>query len=455
MRIRGGLRRLRRSGAFLRHLRGQARFPFRPWEEIERAQRERLAGMIRFVWEEVPHYRAVMDRLGMRPEDVREVEDLAALPIVEGTQVQELGHALLPGGRPSEAWIRSRSGGSTGAPKTIWLEPDCFIASIAARERARAVTVRAIGRRTGFREAIFAPPEGVFRVIEQRAYELLWAPRFMRVARRYYSLYDDPETVLPDLAEFGAEHYHGYGSQLARLFQHLLDSGAPFPLPRAVSYTSDDMPATIRHAIQERLGVPVFSLYGAVEALNMGFTCGEGEGFHLNADLYPLRIIDEAGRTLPPGESGSVVVSNLESRGTVLLNYRIGDRARMLEGPCPCGRTLPRLGGLEGREDEWVARAEGRSVHGQAVRTLFTHQDDRVWRYRVVQEEVDRFTVTLVAARGVDRDVLARDVVRRFRGRFGEETRVDLRFAEELEQTSGGKIRPFISRVRPHKGVAS
>lgn len=455
MRLPGPLLRAGRSAAFLHHLRGQARFPFRPLEEIERAQRKRLARMIRLAWERVPYYRAAMDRLGMRPDDVREVEDLAALPMVDGTQVQELGNALLPDGRVSDSWFASHSGGSTGSPKTIYLDPDCFLASIAARERARAVVVQAVGRRTGFREAVFAPPEGVFRRIEEKVYELMWVPGPMRVERRYYSLYDDPETVLPDLSEFRADHYHGYGSQLARLFQHLFDNGASFPLPRAVTYTSDDMPAAVRHAITERLGIPVFSLYGAVEALNMGFACGEGEGFHLNVDLYPIRIVDEAGRTLPPGESGSVVVSNLESRGTVLLNYRIGDRARMLEGPCPCGRTLPRLGGLEGRDDEWIARADGRRVHGQAVRTLFTYHDDRVWRYRVVQEELDRFSATIVTARGVDRGVLVEDVVRLFRNRFGENTQVDVAFADKLERTSGGKIRPFVSRVKPYNGAPS
>jgi phenylacetate-CoA ligase len=457
VRIPRGFVRLRRSAAFLRHFRGQARFPFRPWEEVRRAQNERLARTVRFAWEHVPYYRAAMDQIGMRPEDVRAVEDLAALPIVEGAAVQELGDALLPGGRPSPAWIRVRSGGSTGAPKTIYLDPDAFLASVATRERARAAVVPLIGRRTGYREAVFAPPEGIFRKIEERVYELLWAPRFMRVQRDYFSLYDEPKTMLPRLAELRAEHYHGYGSHIARFFQHLLESGeaASFPLPRVISFTSDDMPPAVRRAVTDRLGIPIFSVYGAVEALNMGFTCGEGEGFHLNVDLYPLRIVDEAGRTLPPGESGSVVISNLESRGTVLLNYRIGDHARLLEAPCPCGRTLPRLASLEGRDDEWVARADGGRLHGQAVRTLFTHQDDRVWGYRVVQEEADRFTVTLVPARGVDRDLLAADVLRLFRGRFGQQTRVDLAFVEKLERTGGGKVRPFISRVRTKNGAPS
>ncbi len=439
--------RLGRTAAFLRHAAGQSRLPFRPWSVIRRAQTEQLLRTVRFVHERVPFYRDAMRRLGIRPEDVRQVEDLVAWPIVEGTRIQELGNALLPGGRPDGRWLRLRSGGSTGAPKTIYIDPPSLIASMAERERSRILPARAIGRRTGFREAVFAPPEGLYRRLEERMYELVWAPRRARVTRRYVSLFDEPAAFLPELAAFHADHFHGYGSQLGRIFQAILEAGSEFPLPRAVSYSSDEFPEPVRRAVVEQLGVPVYSLYGAVEALNMGFSCGQGDGFHLNVDMYPLRIVDEEGRTLPAGESGSVIVSNLRSRGTMLLNYRIGDRARMLTEPCPCGRILPRLADLEGRDDEWVARAGGQRLHGQAVRTLFTHEDERVWRYRVVQEELNRFRVTVVPARGVERATLAADLVELFRRRFGEQTVVDLTFVAELEQTGAGKVRPFVSRI--------
>lgn len=443
----GFLRRLGRSASFIRHFAGQARYPFQPLEKIQEDQTARLVRIVRFAYDRVPYYRAAMDGLGMLPEDVREAEDLAALPVVDGTRVQELGNALLPDGRPNEEWVRMRSGGSTGAPKTIYVDPPSIVASIAHRERGRVVAVRAIGRRTGFREAMFTPPEGAHRGVEERVYKILWAPRFLRVERRYFSLYDDPASTLPELAAFRAEHFHGYGSHLGRLFQHVLETGASLPLPRCVTFGSDEMPEGIRRAVEEELGVPVYSHYGAVEALNIGFSCGEGEGMHLNVDLYPVRIVNRAGATLPAGETGSVILSNLHCRGTVLLNYRIGDRGRWLEGTCPCGRTLPRLAGLEGRDDEWVARADGGVMHAQAVRTLFTHESERVWRYQVVQEEVDRFRVTIVPASGVEPRTITEDFTELFRRRFGHNTVVEFDFVAEIEQTGGGKVRPFMSRV--------
>ena len=94
-------------------------------------------------------------------------------------------------------------------------------------------------------------------------------------------------------------------------------------------------------------------------------------------------------------------------------------------------------------------------MHAQAVRTLFTHEDERVWRYQVVQEEVDRFRITIVPAVGVDQEALTRNITELFRRRFGPQTEVELDFVSEIQQTSGGKVRPFHCRVGKGNGAAS
>jgi phenylacetate-CoA ligase len=86
-----------------------------------------------------------------------------------------------------------------------------------------------------------------------------------------------------------------------------------------------------------------------MEAGTIGFQCERREGFHLNVDLCAVRIVDAEGRTVPPGTSGDIVISSLDNRATVLLNYRIGDRGTLSPQPCPCGRSLPLLASLEGR----------------------------------------------------------------------------------------------------------
>jgi phenylacetate-CoA ligase len=442
--------RLAGTAVFLRRLAGQRRFPFRPWEEIRRAQEERLARAVRFACERVPRYRALKDRLGKRPEDVRSVEDLAVWPILESPDVDRSGPELVPGGTPREEWIVLRSGGTTGSPKRVYFDARSFLAELAYRERARFIVAGLVGRRTGYREAVFFPPDGVVAQVEKRVHKLVWAPRRMRVERRFFTLYQDPEEAIAGLRDFRAQTFHGFGSYLARLFQLLLDGRASFPLPRAITYTSDEMPPSVRRVIEHDLRIPVFSLYGAIEGFNIGFECGEGEGLHMNVDLYPFRIVGPDGRTVPPGESGSIVMSNVVNRGTVLLNYRIGDRGRLLEGPCPCGRGLPRLAGFDGRDDEWALLPGGRRIHSQELRLILI-EDDHVWQMAVFQDAVDRFRVFLVANDGTDREALVDRMRGRARDRLGPGVAVEVTFVDEIPRTAGGKLRPFESLLPPER----
>jgi phenylacetate-coenzyme A ligase PaaK-like adenylate-forming protein len=167
----------------------------------------------------------------------------------------------------------------------------------------------------------------------------------------------------------------------------------------------------------------------------MGFECEAHRGFHLNTDLYPLRVVGAGETEVADGDNGDVVVSNLVSRGTMLLNYRLGDVAAKLPGPCPCGRTLPMLSFLDGRTDDWVATATGGLIHPQAVRTLFTEERD-VWRHQTVQDSPSRFRVTIVAAPGCDRPALQARL-----DRFGEQTALEVAFVRDLPRTAGGKVR--------------
>ena len=99
-----------------------------------------------------------------------------------------------------------------------------------------------------------------------------------------------------------------------------------------IAFSSDAMTPEGRALIQERFGIPVLGRYGAIEALKIGYTCEAEVGYHLHEDLCHVRIVDD-----------EVVLSNLVNRGTILLNYRLGDIASRLEEPCPCGRSFRRL----------------------------------------------------------------------------------------------------------------
>jgi hypothetical protein len=96
---------------------------------------------------------------------------------------------------------------------------------------------------------------------------------------------------------------------------------------------------------------PVMSRYSGMECLKIGFFCERRRGFHLHEDLCHVQASRGDGSPAPPGETGELLLSNLFNRGSVLLNYRIGDRGALSDEPCPCGRSARLPGRARGRRD--------------------------------------------------------------------------------------------------------
>jgi phenylacetate-CoA ligase len=159
----------------------------------------------------------------------------------------------------------------------------------------------------------------------------------------------------------------------------------------------------------------------------------------MNVDLCPIRIVDGEAREVPLGEPGEVVVSNLVNRGTVVLNYRLGDLAAQLPGPCRCGRALPMLSDVQGRRTDWLETRSGSPIHPQMLRNVLRSVDG-VRRFQLVQEKPGEVRVIVVIAPHAARDAIRARIVDDVRG-LDAAIGVDVEFAENLPRTKGGKVR--------------
>jgi phenylacetate-CoA ligase len=107
------------------------------------------------------------------------------------------------------------------------------------------------------------------------------------------------------------------------------------------------------------------STYASSECVSPFCECPAGCGGHLLPDIAVLEIVDSAGRRLPDGEVGEVVITPLGIRGMPLLRFRTGDMSFMLTTPCACGRHSPRLGPIIGRRNEMM-KVQGTTLYPAA-----------------------------------------------------------------------------------------
>lgn len=137
----------------------------------------------------------------------------------------------------------------------------------------------------------------------------------------------------------------------------------------------------------ERLwGAPAFSTYSSSEIVTSFCECAAGCGGHASPDLGILEIVDEAGRVLPPGEVGEVVVTPLGVEGMPLVRFRTGDIGYVMEGPCGCGRQTPRLSPILGRRTQML-KVRGTTFYPATVFEVLNGVPEVGEYYLVVESE--------------------------------------------------------------------
>ena len=429
------------------HLAGQAHYPFKPLEVIRSDQSQNVRKIVSHAYRYVPYYRDAMSKLGLSPEDFREARDLEKLPLLERRQIQEDPEYYLSRARSPHEYLKYRSSGSTGAPLPFYFNPEALFQCAIHGERGHSIIKRLTGKKFGYREITFESPNCSQQKIRKFWQNQTLIPRTMRITRQAISLDTPPEESLAIINDFKPEVIYGHGSYYALMFAWLEKSGAASHQPKAIIYSSDGMPEQTRRLIMEKYQVPVFSWYQTIEAIKIAFECENHIGQHINEDMYVVRIINQKGQTLPDGESGEIVLSNLFNRGTVLLNYRLGDFATKLPTACPCGRSLGMLSFLEGRKDDLIRLPGGKTVHPQAIRPLIS-KEESIMQYQIIQNTLTSFIIKIVPKKGVDQAQTRNNIRCKFKKVLGDHTEVEVRFVEATDSTSGGKHRIVRSRLK-------
>ncbi|MBL0169909.1 MAG: phenylacetate--CoA ligase family protein [Gemmatimonadaceae bacterium] len=429
--------------------RRETRIPWLPTERLLTIQRRRVQHIVRYAQRHVPFYRDAMATLGLRPDEFRDADDLARLPLIDGaTYGADPARFQSTDERLGDVLTISSSG-TTGRTKAFRYDGRALVLALAHGHRQRHVLAHFTGRLAGYRELNLQRDGSVSTQIRNYYEEHLWTPRRVDLTRE--SLTPGELPLAAEVARINAfrpDVIIGYGSYLGALYRSINARGLTMHTPTVLVYGADGMAAADRRYIEQQLGIPVVSMYQSTESLRIGFQCERRQGLHLSIDAVAVRVVDTDGRTVAPGEAGHVVLSNLTNRATVLLNYRLGDVAVRGTEACACGRTLPLLESLEGRSDDLIRLEDGRTLHAlQVLRRLRDAAgEDRV---QLVQQAPRRFLVRVVNDSGGEREAVAGRLTVEIGALIGERCDVAIEWVDVLPTEANGKTRMVISHVSP------
>jgi phenylacetate-CoA ligase len=429
----------------LRNLPGQRDIPYLPRKQLESLRDARLRSIVRYAAENVPYYQNLFQREGIDPSAIRSIGDLEYFPLVDKDTVRKNPALFRSNSRLGKESIPFVTSGTTGEPLTVYHDPYSLLANIAFGEREREVLTRMCGKRFGYKEMYILRPQSTLEKVGIFYKRRTFVP--VRPERLIRSSGEPMDEIVDAINHFQPDVIIGYGSHLETLFRTVNSKNIALYLPRLLLYGADAMTSEGRIFIENKMGIPVLSHYDAVEAFKIGFSCEERRGFHLHEDLCHLKVVDSRGERVVDGEKGELVISNLANRGSVLLNYRLGDVGSLSTRKCPCGRTLPILEELEGRSEDILFLADGRFIHPRGVWEVLSRRDG-ILRYQLIQCEAERFELRLVT---VDQNAYVATVggiLADLKSLLGASATIHAQYCEELKPHAGGKFRAVLSHCQ-------
>ncbi len=422
----------------------ESRVPFWPLARIEWLQRRRVRAIVRHAYASVPFYRDAMRARGLRPSDFRTASDLEKLPLLDSLIVREQLDAFFSSAVDDRSRLEFHTSGThSGAQKLVYWDHFSALKLLTHGQRDLPILRRLLKRTWGQDQLFILPLDSSTMLLRQFWDSHLLAPR--RLANRHFVNHLEPfETVLERMNAIRPQIVMSYGSYAEQFFRTLSERWLNAALPQVWSYGSDSMDPGVREWIERTYGCQIVTVYGSVESGRLGWECERRQGFHLNVDQCAVRLVDDEGRTVPPGQLGEVVVSNLYNRATVLLNMRLDDLGVLDPNPCHCGRSLPLLSSFEGRTSELIQTTADRRLPARIVFTAL-HDDLRgTLINQLVHPRAGEIRWRVVPATGIDRTAFAANLIARSRELLDPELRVTVEFVDAIERTRAGKLRRVV-----------
>src|SRR5260370_20307027 len=279
----------------------------------------------------IPFYRERQgSKLSRSPE-------LTRLPILPRHEIPQLAASVRALHSDSSLLASGLTSGSTGNPVSFFYDA----AHQASRFAARARYLRENGWNP-FRRSLL--------IISTRMQspDLLFTMRARLFGSRFLSHILDLEKLANALRALDPAYLYSYPVNLDGLARIFEQRGDRLPSLRRIFSGSEVLAISQRERMRRVFVVEVSDNYGSTEAIPP-FECPLGS-YHINAEHVIVEIVDENGHPVAPGKLGRVLVTTLHNRLMPLIRYEIGDYAFAAESGCRCGRTLPCIRTVAGRE---------------------------------------------------------------------------------------------------------
>jgi phenylacetate-CoA ligase len=371
-----------------------------PRNRLRALQLRRLKLTLKNAFDNVPLHRKRMKALGIAPQDIRSLDDLASLPFTMKSDLRD-HYPFGMFARPRDTLVRLHaSSGTTGKPTVVGYSAR----DIATWADLMARSMACGGARPGdvvhnaYGYGLFTGGLGAHYGGERLGATVV-PMSGGNTERQIVLIQDFAARVLcatPSYALAIAEVAEKQGVDLRK-------SNLAIGL-----FGAEPWSEAMRKEIEARLGMKAIDIYGLSEIMGPGVACECEEaraGLHGWEDHFIFEIIDPVtAKPLPEGEAGELVITTLTKEALPMIRYRTRDITRVTSEPCECGRTHLRILRITGRNDDMLI-IRGVNVYPSQIEAVLVGLPDLAPHYLLIVERqgaLDHLTVEVEASASVN-----------------------------------------------------
>jgi len=351
-------------------------------DDMKKLQSERLVAQVKHVYDNVEFYRNRMDEKGVKPEDIKGIEDLHKLPFVTKDDLRE----CYPYGMlavPIKDCVRIQStSGTTGKRVVAFYTQD----DVELWENCCARSIVAVGGtdedvcQVCYGYGLFTGGPGL-NGGSHKVGCLTLPMSSGNTERQIQFMMDLNATIICCTPSYAAYIGEALKEQGYKPEDNKLKAGI---------FGAEPWTEEMRREIEASLGIKAYDIYGLTETSGPGvaFECSEQTGMHVNEDHFIPEIIDpDTGEVLPEGAKGELVFTSITKKAFPLLRYRTRDICVLSRKKCSCGRTLIKMAKPMGRSDDMLI-IRGVNVFPSQIETVLINEGYAP-NYQIVVDRVN------------------------------------------------------------------
>lgn len=410
--------------------------------EMKTYQFFRLKKLIKHAYDNVPYYHDEWRRIGLEPDDIKQLSDFDKIPVLTKTIIRNNTDRFFSQNCNKQQLIKSGTGGTTDSPITIYFD----------KKRAKIKNAEMHYFREWFRwfegdkvAFLWGAPQDIPNISNLK-YKL--SNRITHNKMFLFSSLLNNDTMnrfVKQLNNFKPDILQGYSNPVYIMASYILKNSIKIHSPKSIVLTAEPCHMSQRKIIEKAFNSEVFLFYGCREGGYVGSECEQHTGYHINSSSIYMEFLNE-GKTAIPGELGNIVFTDLCNFEMPFIRYQIGDVGIRSDEKCPCGSPLPLMNFFAGRETDVFVTPSGSYIPGVSLCDRIIEECGGIQQLQFVQDEVNEITVKIVKGPDYsDKDMNQLD--ERLDFYFKGELKIIKEFVGDIPKEKSGKTRFCISNV--------